>query len=145
MASQIAREKVFGNFKPSIRDRRKPKPSAAEKREGNSERHLELIRRLPCCITGRTAPSDPHHLKFGLSHERGMGRKATDKWVLPLCREKHDELERLGSRREPGWFRDHGIDDPLALADALWRATGDIHRMARIIEASRARHLTGKS
>lgn len=121
-----------------VRERitRKPKPSAAEKRDGNSKKHLALVRQLSCCVTGKR-PVDPHHLKEGLAHERGIGRKATDRWTVPLCREKHEEVERIGSRNEWAWFKRHGIDDPLELAAALWRNTGDLDRMMRVIEAHR--------
>jgi hypothetical protein len=125
-------------FKPTLSERyaaKRNKKSAAEKREGMSERHLALIRQLPCCITGKPGPSDPHHLKQGLAHERGVGRKATDRWAVPLCRAKHEEVERLGSRREHEWFAAQGIDDPLGFAAALWRATGDLERMRRIVFA----------
>jgi hypothetical protein len=122
----------------SVRERitRKNKPSAAEKREGMSKAHIALIKQLPCCITGKR-PVDPHHLKEGLAHERGIGRKATDRWAVPLCREKHEEVERIGSRNEWAWFKKHGIEDPLELAAALWRNTGDLDRMLRVIEAHR--------
>jgi hypothetical protein len=114
---------------------RKNKKSAAEKREGNSEAHLLLIRLLPCCVTGKKAPNDPHHLKEGLAHERGLGRRSTDRWAVPLSREKHDEVERIGSRNEWAWFRQHGIEDPLELAAALWRNTGDLERMRKVLAA----------
>lgn len=124
-------------FRPTIRERwaRKNKPKSAAKREGMSKAHLELIRQLPCCVTGTPARSDPHHLLEGLAHERGVARKATDRWAVPLCRAKHDELHRLGSRKEWAWFRDHGIDDPLELAAALWRVSGDLERMRKVLQA----------
>jgi hypothetical protein len=130
-------------FRPSIRERwaAKNRPKAAERREGNSKAHLALIRQLPCCLTGKFGPSDPHHLLEGLAHERGVGRKATDRWALPVCRAKHDELHRVGSRQEHAWFRKHGIADPLEFAAALWRVTGDLDRMLRVWEAHTGREL----
>lgn len=98
-----------------------------------SERHLSLIRQLPCCVTGMPGPNDPHHLKAGLAHERGTGRRATDRHAVPLCRAKHDELESLGSRNEQAWFAEHGIDDPLGLAWSLWHAGYDLELMTRIV------------
>jgi hypothetical protein len=135
MSEQIKREHVFANFRPPVRERVKKKPSAAEKREGNSEKHLACIRLLPCCVSGKWAPNDPHHLKQHLSHERGVGRRSTDRWAVPLSRVKHDELERLGSRKETAWFQEHGIEDPLELAAALWAASPDIPRMTKIVLA----------
>lgn len=113
---------------------RKNNPSSAEKREGNCKKHLALVRQLPCCVTGKR-PVDCHHLKEGLAHERGIGRKATDRWAVPLVRFKHEELERLASTQEWAWFRKHGIEDPLELAAALWRNTGDLERMERVLRA----------
>ena len=133
MASEIRREQLLGNFRPTVRERNQKQPSAASKRPGMSPEHLALVRQLPCCVSGKPAPNDPHHLKAGLSHERGTGRKATDRWVVPLSRFKHDELERLGTHRETAWFQQHGIDDPLELANALWQATGDLARMRRVL------------
>lgn len=125
------------NFRPSVRERiaKKNKPKSASKREGMNEKHLALIRQLPCCVTGKAPRSDPHHLKEGLAHERGIGRKATDRWAVPLCRQKHEEVERIGSRQEWAWFRSHGIEDPLELAAALWRVTGDLDRMRKVLAA----------
>jgi hypothetical protein len=130
--------------RPSIRERwaKKNAPKSAAKREGNSEKHLALIRQLPCCLTGRRAPSDPHHLLEGLAHERGVGRKATDRWALPVCRAKHDEIHRMGSRKEWAFFRDHGIADPLEFAAALWRVTGDLERMRKVWEAHTGRSVS---
>lgn len=126
---------VIPRFRPTVRQRleaKAKKKSAASKRPGMSEKHLVLIRQLPCCVSGRHAPSDPHHLKQGLSHERGVGRKATDRWAVPLSRMMHDQLEALGSTRELEWFRSHGIEDPLEFANALWANTGDLQRMLQV-------------
>jgi hypothetical protein len=63
---------------------------------------------------------DPHHLKSGPAKaERGMGMKATDRWLAPLCRICHSAVERIGSRREFEWFAANGIDDPYGMTDAL--------------------------
>lgn len=136
MATQVPREHVIGNFRPSISERVKKKPSAQERREGNSEKHKLLIRLLPCCASGKRAPSDPHHLLSGpAGKERGVGMKATDRWLVPLSREKHDELHRLGARREQAWFAEHGIADVYELANALWHATGDLKLMEKVLRA----------
>jgi hypothetical protein len=112
---------------------------AADRREGMSPKHLACIRALPCCITGRPAPSDPHHLKTDLAHERGIGRKATDRWTVPLAREAHESVERVGSRNELAWFQERGIADPKALARDLWAVTGDLEEMKRVLW----RHMNG--
>lgn len=135
---------IYGNFKTPVVDRLKEKRLAPkkkrEKRPGNSEKHLSSIRTLPCAIPGCTVVGcDPHHLKSGAAaSERGTSLKATDRWTVPLCRRHHDEIERLGSRREGRWFADHGIE-PVGLAAALWSASPDKGTMARIILAHRVK------
>ena len=130
--------KRYGNFKP---DRfaesagRQPWANRREKREGNSNRHLFLVKSLPCLICGVVGPSDPHHLRHDLAaKERGVGQKATDRWTLPLCRNCHGDVHALGSRREREWFEDHGYQ-ALALADALWVNSGDLSRLHRVLLA----------
>lgn len=137
-AQEIRKDRILGNFKKRGLERaREPKKeSARERRDGMSERHLALIRVLPCCVCHKVAPSDPHHLKTGTG-ERGMGLRSTDKWTVPLCRGDHDDVESVGSRNEIRWFQMHGVDDPLALAEALWSATGDLPTMLKIVQAHR--------
>jgi hypothetical protein len=137
MAEEIRREKVFGNFRPPLRERLKKKPSAASKREGNSEAHLACIRQLPCCCCLRMdRKSDPHHLLS--AGERAFGQKATDRLTVPLCRFHHDELhQKHGTRGERAFFASFGID-PLELANALFGAARDVGRMLKIVLAHRA-------
>ncbi len=126
---------VLGNFK--VKDYSKHENSKNyEKRAGMSEAHLDCIRQLPCCICFPLKGGDPHHLK-AQTGERGMGLRSTDKWAVPICRRHHDEVERIGSRNEFAWFKEHGIADIRELAEALWANTGDLDRMKAVIEAHR--------
>ncbi|MDX2265397.1 MAG: hypothetical protein NW215_10545 [Hyphomicrobiales bacterium] len=130
--------KAAKKAKPKPMRARNPK-AAALKREGMSRGYRESVRRLPCCTCGMCPPSDPHHLKNGTG-ERGMGLKSTDKWLVPLCRECHDDVERAGSTNEPGWFRAHGVD-ALVLARRLWdawRLTNCEVKMRRIVALHQA-------
>lgn len=129
------------NFKPSVSERARHKPSAQERREGNSARHQALIRLLPCCVSGVEPAGTIHHLKSGpAAKERGAGMKATDKWGLPLTYENHlNGVERVGARRELEWFQARGIEDPHGLAKALWDASGDLPRMRAIVLAHMGR------
>lgn len=140
MSGTVKQERIFGNWKP-------PKGYAREKltnsqnykqRPGMSDDHLACIRQLPCCVCGHNVPNEVHHLKA--TGERGMGVKSTDKNGVPLCPISiggcHADVEAIGTKNERRWFLDRGID-ALALADALWRATGDLDQMKRIIEAHR--------
>jgi hypothetical protein len=132
MASEIQRERILGNFKPHPKERGHKQSDAAQRRSGMSDEHLKNIRQLPCCVTGRAGPNDPHHLKQTGAKERGMGITSTDRWAIPISRLAHDEMERAGSRNELKWFSDRGVD-ALVLAIALWNARGDLEKMRKIV------------
>src|SRR6516225_2599785 len=87
---------------------------AAPRRYRNRE-HLRSIVKMPCLVCGRK-PSDPHHLQF--AQPRALGRKASDEFVVPLCRMHHREVHRAGD--ELAWWKAAGID-PLKVAHKLWK------------------------
>lgn len=86
------------------------------------ERHLRLIRQLPCLICGRY-PAEAAHIRYGDAEhgkpKTGAGEKPDDKWTLPLCAEHHrtgkDAQHGAGERR---WWESWGVD-PLALCNEL--------------------------
>lgn len=144
MAQRIFREHIYGNFRLTRAEREKAKSAAPkkrrEKRPGNSEAHRVAIRKLPCCVVGCTIVGvEAHHLKHGpAARERSVGRKATDRWLLPLCHEHHIhgvEINGSTARTEPKWFHEHGIDEPIELASALWMASPNAAAMTRIVLA----------
>jgi hypothetical protein len=121
---EIRPPKVYGNFRPSLKERAKKHVSSQERREGNSQVHRDAIGRLPCCVCGKAPPNDGHHLKSGpAKSERGVGMRATDQWLVPLCRLCHSAVERIGSRREFEWFAANCTDDPYLMAKALFMCT----------------------
>lgn len=127
----------FGNFKPKKADRLKAKETPADKRKklpGNSEKHLAILRTLPCCIPGcNKVGGTVHHLKT--TGHRGAGMKSPDKYGLPMCEEHHlHGVERAGSKNEISWFEKRGIE-PLELAAALWMVSPDKGAMFRIVIA----------
>src|SRR5262249_27848242 len=89
----------------------------AEPRRYRNRDHLRAVARQACLICGRT-PSDPHHLRY--AQPRALGRKASDEFVVPLCRVHHREVHRVGD--ECAWWKQAGID-PLAIARKLWNQT----------------------
>lgn len=127
-------EKIIGNFKRPRSERlaEKTKDKRAD-RDGNSEKHLEAVRKLPCCIPGcsKHPGGEVHHLKAtGL---RGMGLRSPDRYGLPMCHEHHiNGVERAGSKNELRWFKARGIE-ALDLAAALWIASPDVARMTKIV------------
>jgi hypothetical protein len=152
-------EKVFGNFRPTVTERAKAKRMAPKdkraKRPGNSEAHLAALRKCPCVVTLKVPAGEVHHLKMAAAgQERGMGQRASDRFGLPLSRTPHDELESIGSRHEPRWFAERGVDEPIELAAALWAVRPAdnsekairmaVAAMTRIIVAHRRSHCLSK-
>lgn len=142
-----ASRRVLGNFRPDrFAKNAGPAPWAKRREilEGNSNAHLALIRMLPCSVCEVAKGVHAHHLRsLQAAKERGVGRKASDRWAVSLCRAHHEDIHRYGSRREPEWFMDGFEINPHALANALWNNTGDISRLSRVLlahklEASRA-------
>jgi hypothetical protein len=79
--------------------------------------HRKFILRQACLVCGRV-PSDPHHLTF--TQPRAFGRRASDEFIVPVCRVHHRELHRSGD--EAAWWRRFNID-PLPIALRLWQQT----------------------
>ncbi|ORM66106.1 DUF968 domain-containing protein [Pantoea rwandensis] len=56
-----------------------------------NEKYTRWVKTQPCACCGKPA-DDPHHI---IGHgQGGMGTKAHDLFVIPLCRAHHDELHR---------------------------------------------------
>jgi hypothetical protein len=89
---------------------------AAPRRYRNRE-HLRYVMQQPCLVCGRK-PSDPHHLRY--LQPRALGRKASDEFVVPLCRVHHRGAHRAGDER--AWWKAAGID-PIKIARKLWKET----------------------
>lgn len=100
--------------------KRLPEPGRTRPREGMSQGHLAFIRSLPCCVCAAEPAGEAHHLLC--VEGRGMGRKAADRWTVPLCHQHHMDLHAAGG--EETWFAARGID-ARALASRLWTVTGD--------------------
>jgi hypothetical protein len=79
--------------------------------------HLGFVAAQPCLIC-RRSPCDAHHLKF--AQPRSLGRKVSDEFTVPLCREHHQQLHRYGN--EAGWWANVQIA-PIEVAKQLWEAT----------------------
>ena len=82
-----------------------------------SKAHLAFVAAQPCLIC-RRSPCDAHHLKF--AQPRSLGRKVSDEFTVPLCREHHHQLHRHGNER--AWWANLQID-ALKEATELWAAT----------------------
>jgi hypothetical protein len=109
--------------------KRKPRP-------GMSASHLDDIRACCCLICGVAGgyKVEAHHLLR--TGEHGMGRRSSDKWAVPLCRDLNGghHLGKNGPHahgNEDEWFAMHGLDGR-AIAKALWAKRGDLEAMQRI-------------
>jgi hypothetical protein len=79
--------------------------------------HLRHVSALPCLICQRT-PCDAHHVK--LAQPRMLGRKVSDEFVVPLCRDHHRDLHRHGNER--AWWANVNLN-PLEKARGFWEAS----------------------
>lgn len=130
--------KVFGNFKKSRTEGPQVHKNSEsyKERPGMSDAHCALIRKLPCAVCLRTPGGEIHHLK-SVPGTRGAQIRAEDKWGVPLCRTDHDIIERAGTRNEMARFKDCGIENVHLLASDLWKNTGDLPKMVKVLMAHR--------
>jgi hypothetical protein len=99
--------------------------------------HLKWIRTLSCLVTGRKDGIEAAHVRYpdpryGKLHT-GLGEKPSDKWTVPLHRDVHREQHQDNERE---WWTEKRID-PVAIAAALWGATGDDELGELILEQAR--------
>jgi hypothetical protein len=96
-------------------------------------KHLAFIRQLPCLVCGDNTATEAAHIRFGhaLAWKRDVGKseKPDDCWTLPLCGAHHRE-QHEGNERN--FWMTHEID-PIFVALALWRVTGDVESGEAII------------
>ena len=83
--------------------------------------HLAFVAEQPCLICKRS-PCDAHHLTF--AQPNTLGRKVSDEFAVPLCRDHHNELHRQGS--EMAWWANLNIS-AANHARELWQ-TSPIHK-----------------
>jgi hypothetical protein len=112
-------------------------PKVKKKQRQNIEAHLRFIRSLPCLVTG-ARPVEAAHIRYAdMRYGKrltGTGEKPDDHWVVPLSPASHRDQHAAGD--ELAWWKSKGID-PLFVALALWRATGDEDVAEQIIRENR--------
>ena len=97
--------------------------------------HLDFVRSMPCIICLDDTTTEAAHVRYaepklGKRHT-GMGEKSDDAFALPLCGRHHREQH---AQNERAWWQGHEID-PVALALALYRVSGDHEAGERIVRA----------
>ncbi len=99
--------------------------------------HLQFIRQLPCCICHDNTSTEAAHIRYAepraAKPQTGMGIKPDDAFTIPLCSEHHHNQHTRGERT---WWTMQGID-PIYIALALARVTGDVPAGEQIIANSR--------
>lgn len=103
--------------------------------------HLEFIRSLPCLVTGQVGGIEACHVRYGDAlfgkRECGKAEKPSDCWTVPLHYLQHRDQH---SGDERAWWA--GIRmDPLQVALALHRATGDRDAALAILDEARNRRM----
>lgn len=115
---------AFAIRRPSTAFSNAPVGKQKKRPREHDDGHLKWLRTLPCCITGER-PVDPAHIRYADpvygKPQTGKGEKPSDKFCVPLSREKHDEQHGMSEREF--WAR-HGLD-PLRIALALFACSGD--------------------
>jgi ERF superfamily len=86
-------------------------------RRYRSREQLRDVAQQACLVCSRK-PSDPHHLRH--VQPRALGRRASDEFVVPLCRSHHRGVHRAGDER--AWWQATGID-PIKVTRRLWKRT----------------------
>jgi hypothetical protein len=84
--------RLTGTRKPKARKRIAPKNRSAIEfqRIYGSKRRVEFVKRMGCCVCGKT-PCENAHIKSG-----GMGRKADYREIIPLCSACHHKQHSQG-------------------------------------------------
>lgn len=105
------------------------------------ERHCKWIRSLPCIISGTRCGVEAAHIRFSDNifgkRPTGKGERPDDRWTVPLSRDQHADQHRHGERE---WWSRQGIN-PLAIAMALYRVSGNTEAGENIIREVRERSL----
>jgi hypothetical protein len=86
----------------------------SEPRRLRDKMHLRFVASHPCLVCHHQ-PSDAHHLRF--AQPRALGLKVSDEFTVPLCRDHHRQLHRVGN--EVAWWHNLNIK-PLPIAKSLW-------------------------
>ena len=107
-----------------------------------SKADRDWIGTLECCLCGNPSDVVGHHLtvidrEVAVNPEtfiRGMGLKASDDWMVPLCTPHHSALHAVGERCF--WRRAHS--NPTSLAERLAEARPDAEVALALIKQFRS-------
>jgi ERF superfamily len=115
-AVEVAYQAALGPASRQVDEPVSPLHKTTQKR---NKAHLRFVAAQPCLVCQRT-PCDAHHIKF--AEPRALGRKVSDEFTVPLCRDHHRHLHHHGN--EIAWWGNVRIT-PLEVAEKLWQKTLD--------------------
>jgi hypothetical protein len=92
--------------------------------------HLRFVAAQPCLVCQRS-PCDAHHIKF--AEPRALGRKVSDEFTVPLCRDHHQQLHGHGNER--AWWANLNVA-PLLVARTLWETTVSFRNAAGQVQVA---------
>lgn len=86
-------------------------------------KHVKYVASMPCCLRlygGCEFGVQAHHLLKPMFGSRGMGMRANDSNVIPLCYEHHTQLHRNGDENK--FFKSITGDEMFAqnLVKKIW-------------------------
>ena len=87
-----------------------------------NKKHYRYILTLNCCVSNTDCYGvvQAHHLLKPFDGTRGMGLKANDKNLIPLCIKHHTELHRMGNEYEFA-YKYFGLETQLKyIAQTFW-------------------------
>jgi hypothetical protein len=79
-------------------------------------KYIEYIRSLPCTVCQSEEFVIAHHVLRGVF--RGMGRKADDRYTIPLCHFCHHKLHMEGNETE--FLAERNLPPAKEIADKIW-------------------------
>ena len=95
-----------------------------------STKHLQFIRKLPCCVCGQM-PCDAAHIRIGMFG--GTGMKPGDDCTVPLCAPCHARQHQHGEAT----FYGASIGSAKWLAKRLYQYSGDAFKALQAIQIYR--------
>jgi hypothetical protein len=73
----------------------------AKRKAYRNRKYLDWVKQQPCAVCGAPA-DDPHHL-IGVGGMGGMGMKAPDSMVMPMCRQHHNQIHATPEQWPEQW------------------------------------------
>ncbi len=88
-----------------------------------NKKHLSWVHQFECCLQSNGdcfGPVQAHHLLRPWQGVRGMGLKATDRNLIPLCQSHHSMLHNRGD--EQAFFEEQVGDSDFGktTAESIW-------------------------